>query len=263
MSAKFLLTGDCSLSVQMGDTISLEVNRQVRMLLLSLTRQPVEGIKEMVPTYASLMVHYRPEIIRFAQLKEEIEKRLEQMDAVDEESSIVKEIPICYGGELGPDLEDCAAFEKVSVEEFIRMHSQHEYYSYMLGFAPGHAYMARFEEPFHFKRRESPRVRISGGSIVVQLNLSNLIPFDQPCGWNIIGATPLTICDYSREDPFLVHAGDWVKYIPVSRKEYDAIKEDVRLGRYQLKTYPRQSTAAGNSSGKSELSLAAQKRRGK
>lgn len=263
MSAKFLLTGDCSLSVQMGDTISLEVNRQVRMLLLSLTRQPVEGIKEMVPTYASLMVHYRPEIIRFAQLKEEIEKRLEQMDAVDEESSIVKEIPICYGGELGPDLEDCAAFEKVSVEEFIRMHSQHEYYSYMLGFAPGHAYMARFEEPFHSKRRESPRVRISGGSIVVQLNLSNLIPFDQPCGWNIIGATPLTICDYSREDPFLVHAGDWVKYIPVSRKEYDAIKEDVRLGRYQLKTYPRQSTAAGNSSGKSELSLAAQKRRGK
>ena len=263
MSAKFLLTGDCSLSVQMGDTISLEVNQQVRMLFLSLTRQPVEGIKEMVPTYASLMVHYRPEVIRFARLKEEIEKRLEHMNAVVEESSIVKEIPICYGGELGPDLEDCAAFENVSVEEFIRIHSQHEYYSYMLGFAPGHSYMARFEEPFHFKRRESPRVRISGGSIVVQLNLSNLIPFDQPCGWNIIGATPLTICDYNKEDPFLVHAGDWVKYVPVSRKEFDTIREDVRRGTYQLNTYARQNTAPRNSSGNGEHSLAAQKRRGK
>ena len=239
MEAKFLLTGDCSLSVQMGEEISLAVNQRVRMLFLNLTRYPIEGIREMVPTYASLMIHYQPEVVRYEVLKAEIIKRLDHLDSAEEESGIVKEIPICYGGELGPDLEDCAAFEKVSVEEFIRMHSQHEYYSYMLGFAPGHAYMARFEEPFHFKRRESPRVKISGGSIVVQLNLSNLIPFDQPCGWNIVGATPLTICDYRKEDPFLVHAGDWVKYVPVSRKEFDAIKEEVKRGMYRLRTYER------------------------
>ena len=239
MEAKFLLTGDCSLSVQMGEEISLAVNQRVRMLFLNLTRYPIEGIREMVPTYASLMIHYQPEVLRFEVLKAEIVKRLDHLDSAEKESRMVKEIPICYGGELGPDLENCAAFEKVSVEEFIRMHSQHEYYSYMLGFAPGHAYMARFEEPFHFKRRESPRVRISGGSIVVQLNLSNLIPFDQPCGWNIVGATPLTICDYQKEDPFLVHAGDWVKYVPVSRKEFDAIKEEVKRGMYRLRTYER------------------------
>ena len=226
MEAKFLISGDSAISVQMGSEISLEVNQLVRMLFLDLTKNPIEGIVEMVPTYASLMVHYRPEKIRYDQLKEEIERRLLSMEQVEEESHIVKEIPICYGGELGPDLEDCAAYENVSVEEFIRMHSGHEYYSYMLGFAPGHAYMARFEEPFHFKRRETPRVRIPGQSIVVQLNLSNLIPFDQPCGWNIIGATPLTICDYTKEDPFLVHAGEWVRYVPVSLREYHKIKED-------------------------------------
>ena len=191
MEAKFLISGDSAISVQMGSEISLEVNQLVRMLFLDLTKNPIEGIVEMVPTYASLMVHYRPEKIRYDQLKEEIERRLLSMEQVEEESHIVKEIPICYGGELGPDLEDCAAYENVSVDEFIRMHSGHEYYSYMLGFAPGHAYMARFEESFHFKRRETPRVRIPGQSIVVQLNLSNLIPFDQPCGWNIIGATHL------------------------------------------------------------------------
>ncbi|MCI9593139.1 MAG: 5-oxoprolinase subunit PxpB [Lachnospiraceae bacterium] len=239
MEAKLLLTGDCSLSVQMGEEISLAVNQRVRMLFLNLTTCPIEGVREMVPTYASLMIHYQPEVLRFEVLKAEIVKRLDHLDSAEKESRMVKEIPICYGGELGPDLENCAAFEKVSVEEFIRMHSQHEYYSYMLGFAPGHAYMARFEEPFHFKRRESPRVRISGGSIVVQLNLSNLIPFDQPCGWNIVGATPLTICDYQKEDPFLVHAGDWVKYVPVSRKEFDAIKEEVKRGMYRLRTYER------------------------
>ena len=239
MEAKFLISGDSAISVQMGSEISLEVNQLVRMLFLDLTKNPIEGIVEMVPTYASLMVHYRPEKIRYDQLKEEIERRLLSMEQVEEESHIVKEIPICYGGELGPDLEDCAAYENVSVEEFIRMHSGHEYYSYMLGFAPGHAYMARFEEPFHFKRRETPRVRIPGQSIVVQLNLSNLIPFDQPCGWNIIGATPLTICDYTKEDPFLVHAGEWVRYVPVSLRESHKIKEDVRQGPYRLKTYTK------------------------
>lgn len=239
MEAKFLISGDSAVSVQMGSEISLEVNQLVRMLFLDLTNDPVEGIVEMVPTYASLMIHYRPEKIQYSRLKEEIEGRLGSMEQVEEGSRIVKEIPICYGGELGPDLEDCAAVENVSSKEFIRMHSEHEYYTYMLGFAPGHAYMARFEEPFHFKRRETPRVRIPGQSIVVQLNLSNLIPFDQPCGWNIIGATPLTICDYTKKDPFLVHAGEWVRYVPVGRREYEKIKEDVRRGTYRLKTYEK------------------------
>lgn len=241
MEAKFLISGDTAISVQLGDEISLDVNQKVRGLLSELTKNPVTGVTEMVPTYASLMVHYKPQVIRFGELKGEIEKRLKSLEGVKDEGGIVKEIPICYGGELGPDLEDCARFEDVSVEEFIRMHSEHEYYTYMLGFAPGHAYAARFEEPFHFKRRESPRVKIAGQSIVAQLNLSNLIPFPQPCGWNIVGGTPLTICDYSKEDPFLVHAGDWIKYIPVSQREYEKIRSDVQKGTYRVKTYTKRA----------------------
>lgn len=239
MEAKFLPVGDCAVSVQMGNEISLEINQLVRALCQDLTRNPLEGITEMVPTYSALMVHYRPDIIGYEEVKEKIRARMEHMEKAKEQSRIVKEIPICYGGELGPDLEDCAAFENVSPEEVIRMHSEHEYLAYMLGFAPGHAYMSRFEEPFHFKRRESPRVRIPGRSIVAQLYQSNFIPFDQPCGWNILGMTPLTVCDYSREEPFLVQAGEWVKFLPVSRREYDLIRKDVERGTYRVKTYEK------------------------
>lgn len=239
MDVKFLIVGDSAMSVQMGSEISLEVNEKVRKLLANLNERPIEGIVEMVPTYSSLMIHYRPEKITYENLKNEIENRLNESTKVEALSQIIKEIPICYDDEFGPDLKDCATFEKVSVKEFIRMHSEHEYYAYMLGFAPGHAYKARFEEPFHFKRRETPRVRIPGGSIVAQLNLSNFIPFPQPCGWNIVGGTPLTICDYKREDPFLVHAGEWVKYMPVTSKEYALIKRDAEKGRYQIKTYTK------------------------
>lgn len=245
MEGKILAVGDSAVSVQLGSEISLDVNQKVRKLFINLTEKPLDGVVEMVPTYAALMIHYRPDKILFRQMKEEIEERLRKLEdsqqTVQEGGRIVKEIPICYDRDLALDLEACAEFEHISVEEFIRIHSGHEYYCYMLGVAPGHPYMARFDEPFHFKRRENPRVRISGGSVVAQLNQSNLIPFDQPCGWNIVGATPLTICDYKKEDPFLVHAGDWIKYVPVDRKEYDRIKEEDQKGTYRVKTYEKRA----------------------
>ena len=235
MDIKILMSGDQAVSVQMGSEISLEVNRKVLMLLEAIKKSPIPGVREMVPTYASLMIHYDPSVISLLKLEEEIMNRAENMSDIGETKKIIREVPILYGGELGPDLELCAELEGTTVEEVIRKHSTHDYYVYMLGFAPGHPYSARFEEPFSFKRRDTARVKIPGGSVVVQLNLSDLIPFEQPCGWNIIGSTPLTICDYRKEDPFLVHAGEWIRYIPVTEKEYQEIRRADEAGTYKVK----------------------------
>lgn len=234
MEPRFLITGDCAISVQMGEEISLEVNRKVLALQNELTEHPIEGITEMVPTYASLMIHYHPRKIRAKQFMEEIKSRFGNMKTAEKQEKVIREIPILYGGALGPDLELCAELEHTTTEEVIRKHSQHDYYVYMLGFAPGHPYSARFEEPFSFKRRETARINIPARSVVVQQNLSDLIPFDQPCGWNIIGSTPLTICDYKKEDPFLVHAGEWVRYKPVTQAEYDRIRKEDEAGTYKV-----------------------------
>lgn len=239
MAVRFLVAGDKAVSVQFGSEISLELNARVRMLQTELQNNPLPGVTETVPTYSSLIVHYRPEMIRYRELVKELEKRMEHMTSVSVGTEYIKEVPVLYGGTLGPDLEYCAELEQVSTEELIRMHSEHDYYVYMLGFAPGHPYMARFEEPFHFKRREFPRVKIPGRSIVVQQNLSDLIPFEQPCGWNIIGTTPLDICNFAKEDPFLLQAGDWVKHIPVTEREYEMIRRDVENGTYRVKTYEK------------------------
>lgn len=223
--------------VQLGDSISLEVNARVLALQHSLEDQPIEGVTETVPTYASLMIHYLPEVVEYDALEQEVAARAANLhvDTTANQRKVIKEVPICYGGELGPDLELCAQLQGTTTDEIIRMHSSHDYYVYMLGFAPGHPYSARFEEPFKFKRRETARVSIPGRCVVVQQNLSDLIPFEQPCGWNIIGMTPLDICDFDKEDPFLVHAGEWVRYIPVDRAEYDKIRAEVEAGTYKVK----------------------------
>lgn len=237
MDVRFLIAGDRAVSVEFGKVICLETNEKVRMLEEKRKESPIDGVVEVVPTYCSLIVHYRPEVILYDELIQALKERLENMHSVQKKKKIVKEIPILYGGETGPDLEYCAQLEQTSTEEIIRKHSEHEYYVYMLGFAPGHPYMARFKEPYSFKRRESPRVKIPARSVVVQLNLSDLIPFEQPCGWNIIGSTPLDICNFDKEDPFLLSAGDWVRHVPVTKEEYDRIRRDVENGTYQVKTY--------------------------
>ena len=129
-----------------------------------------------------------------------------------------------------------------TLEEIVRIHSQSDYYVYMLGFAPGHPYGARMENPFSFKRRPTPRVKIPAGSIVVQLGLSDIIPFDQPCGWNIIGTTPVPAYDPRKENPFLLQAGQWMRHVPISREEFAAIRRQVEAGTYVPKTCRKEKT---------------------
>lgn len=230
MNVRFLNAGECCVTVSFGNEVSIELNTRVRMLKEELERNPIDGVLETVPTYCALSVHYDPCLIRRKKLEEELSKSIIKMRPVKTTDKDIKVVPVYYGGETGPDLEYCAELEGISPDELIRKHSEHEYYVYQLGFSPGHPYMARAEEPFSFKRRETPRVDIPAHSVVVQTNLTNITPFHQPSGWNIIGSTPLNITDFHRDKPFFFEAGDRVKIKPVSKAEYDGIlSEEERI----------------------------------
>ena len=232
--------GDQALLVEFENKISIEVNQKVVALKRALEEQRLFGVGEMVPTYRSLLLHYDPLKADPEQLKEAIAQSVRHLDLSALPKAIVTEIPVLYEGEYALDLEEIARIEGKTEEEIIRIHSQSDYYVYMLGFAPGHPYTARFENPFSFKRRETPRVKIPAGSIVVQLGLSDIIPFEQPCGWNIIGTTPLLACDYRKDNPFLLKAGQWIRHIPVDKAEFLDIKRQVELGCYQPRTYEKE-----------------------
>lgn len=232
------LCGDCAVTVEFENEISIEINRKVIALKYRIEGECVPGIRELVPSYRSLLIHYDPLRIPYNELESLVEGWTGSMGEVDLPKPVITEIPVLYEGE---DIEEIARIEKKTVEEIIKIHSQSDYFVYMLGFAPGHPYTARFEHPFTFKRRESPRVRIAGGSIVVQQGLSDIIPFDQPCGWNIIGMTPIKVCDYRKENPFLLRAGQWIRHIPVSRAQYEDIKAQADAGTYVCRTYEKEA----------------------
>jgi len=238
--AKIRLAGDQALLVEFEPEISIAVNMKVRSLQYALEQLKLPGVTELVPTYRSLLIHYDSSILAYRELTQNIESQLANLGAVSLPKAIVTEIPVLYEGEYAPDLEEIARIEHKTVPEIIRIHSQSYYFVYMLGFAPGHPYTARFENSFSFKRRPTPRVSIPGGSIVVQLALSDIIPFEQPCGWNIIGTTPVLACDYRKSQPFLLKAGQWIRYVPIDRAQYNDISRQVELGTYQCKTYEKE-----------------------
>lgn len=234
--------GDSAVLVEFENEIGIETNAKVRSLMFSLERRPFAGMRELTPAYRSLLIQYDPCAVKSGAVREFVGQSLANLRSVTLPKPVITEIPVIYDPEFAPDIEEIARIEDKTVEEVIRIHSGSDYFVYMLGFAPGHPYTARFENPFSFKRRESPRVRIDGGSVVVQLALSNIIPFDQPCGWNIIGTTPVLVCDYRREKPFLLKAGQWIRHIPIGRDEYFDIKRRVELSEYVCRTYEKEGT---------------------
>ena len=143
------------------------------------------------------------------------------------------EIPVCYGGEYGPDIANIAEHAGLSEEEVIRVHSSRDYLIYMLGFLPGFTYLGGLDERLHTPRLANPRIRIPAGSVGIGGSQTGIYPLDSPGGWQLMGMTPVKTYDPSREMPILVEAGDYIRFVPVDEAEYFRIKEAVDRGEYQ------------------------------
>ena len=92
----------------------------------------------------------------------------------------------------------------------------------MIGFTPGFPYMGTVDERLTTQRKTQPRLQVSPGSVAIAGNQTGIYPFATPGGWNIIGRTPINIFDLQKENPFLLKAGDEVKFIPVTKEVFEA-----------------------------------------
>ncbi len=238
-NVRFLLTGDTSLTVEFGNEISEAINHDIRAYKIALEKAGLPGIVELVPTYRSLMVHYDPAVLPYQKLRERLEKLLDDMGEIEIPPSPVLEIPVLYGGEMGPDLPFVAEHAGLSEEEVIRIHSSTEYLIYMLGFTPGFTYLGGMSEKIATPRLKQPRVKIPAGSVGIAGTQTGVYPIDSPGGWQLIGRTPVKMYDPDRETPILPEAGQYIKFYPVTQEEYDAIRKEVDAGTFVLKTHAR------------------------
>lgn len=180
------------------------------------------GIVDLVPSYTTLLVvfdddHYD----RFAIFKT-IRQTIEAIDpndfSVKDQREVV--IPVYYGKEVGPDIEDVARHCKLSIDEVIQRHSETTYRAYAIGFTPGFAFLGNTPDELHVPRKTTPRLKVPIGSVALAENQTAVYPSVTPGGWQIIGRTPVNLIDWGSKNLALIAMGDSVRFEPISRDEF-------------------------------------------
>lgn len=213
--------GDRSLIVELGDEIDRRLNRDVRRLYYSLKNRDIEGVIELLPCYASLMIVFDPLRISLSTLKSLCLRLLQSPDSTAIPNPKTVEIPVVYGGECGPDLGYVATYHRITPEAVIRYHAQTTYYVYMIGFTPGYPYMGEVPEEIATPRRETPRTRVPKGSVGIAQRQTGVYPVESPGGWQIIGRTPMGLFDPRAWPPTPLETGDSVRFYPIEREAFD------------------------------------------
>lgn len=237
---RYLVSGDSSVCVEFGNEISPDINRKIRAFKIAVEKSGIPGIVETVPTYRSLLVHYKPEVIGYKAITEKFKSLMGTLDNIEIPPPTVIEIPVLYGGEMGPDIENVASHNGKTVEEVIKIHTSQEYLIYMIGFIAGFPYLGGMSKEIATPRLKEPRVKIDGGSVGIAGEQTGIYPLDSPGGWQLIGRTPLKLYDAEREKPVLLEAGQYIKFRSITQKEFDATVKAVEDGSYKYVTYDKE-----------------------
>lgn len=230
MSERIVPAGDRALLVQLGDRIDPALHDRVLRLYASLQAEPPPGVEEVVPGYASVLVYYDPLATRPAALAGQLRRRLEALPALPLPPAALVELPVCYGGEFGPDLPEVARRTGLAPEEVVRRHAAPTYRVYCLGFLPGFAYLGGLDPLLAVPRRDTPRVRVPAGAVGIGGRQTGVYPVASPGGWHLIGRTPARLYLPERTPPCLLRPGDRVRFVPVSPEEFHALAAAAERG---------------------------------
>jgi len=219
--------------ITLGRTIDEATHRVVRAASARLDAAPLAGVIDVVPAFVSIAVHYDPAAVPgdptvppFERVAAALRQALADLRPDEAREARLVEIPVCYGGDLGPDLEEVARRHAMSTGEVVRLHSNAVYLVYMVGFMPGFAYMGGLPAKLVTPRRSSPRAAVPARSVGIGGEQTGVYPMESPGGWNLIGRTPLEIFDASRKPATLLSAGDRVRFRAIPLEEYRALRPE-------------------------------------
>lgn len=214
--------GDSAVVIAVGAGLDDAVVARVRAIAGAIERDPPQGTIEIVPAFSTVTVYYdAAHVADFGVLCAAIESRAQRAEAaVPAQSGRLVEIPVCYGGEFGPDLGDVAVRAGLTPEEAVVCHHGGRYFVQAIGFLPGFGYLGGLPGQLHTPRRSTPRTQVPAGAVGIGGALTGAYPLVSPGGWNLIGRTPLKLFDAARPDPALLHPGDRVHFKPISPEEF-------------------------------------------
>jgi KipI family sensor histidine kinase inhibitor len=218
--AEFEAIADDALVLRLGDRIDPSTNAHVPELCERIRDQRPLWLRDLVPAYASVGVFFDPLLIEADAVSAFLRATLAALPMGAARAGVAArtiEIPVVYGGEAGPDLENAGAELGMRPDDLARRHSAGEYTVAMIGFAPGFAYLLGLDPALALPRLATPRPSVPAGSVGIGGTQTGIYPRESPGGWRLIGRTPLTLFDPSRDEPALLAPGDRVRFVAVDQ----------------------------------------------
>ncbi len=212
--------GDQALFIEFGAEISSRINRQVHEFARRAGAHKIRGIGEMIPSYGSVLVYYDPLLLSFSETASWVKEFLNPEPLDTESPAKIKEVPVLYGGEFGPDISFVADNNQIPVDEVIRLHTGERYLVYVVGFSPGFAAMGSVPLKIQAPRLASPRTKVPAGSVGIGGQQTGIYAVESPGGWQLIGRTPLTLFDLHKNPPSYFQAGDYARFYAIDEKEF-------------------------------------------
>lgn len=226
--------GDAAAVVDFGGGISADTLRRLQALGQQLAARPFAGLRETVPAYTTLTVFYDPWLVHQAspqppheQVAAWLRERLAAAEAASETHPLppeTVEIPVCYGGEYGPDLAAVAAHVGLPASEVVSRHAAPTYLVHLLGFLPGFPYLGGLDARLATPRRATPRALVPAGAVGIAGAQTGIYPLASPGGWQLIGRTPLRLFDPAWPQPTRLRAGQQLRFVPISAGEFEKMR---------------------------------------
>ncbi|RXJ00252.1 5-oxoprolinase subunit PxpB [Anaerobacillus alkaliphilus] len=226
--------GDSAVRVAFGNQISKEINRDIRSFCELLKAEQPTGVIEWTPSYTAVTIYYLPKLATYDEIVAQVSELLAKIDQVTISKSRRVFVPVCYGGEYGPDIAQVADHNDLLMEDVIKIHTAENYLVYMLGFTPGFPYLGGMSKAICTPRQAVPRMNVPAGSVGIADEQTGIYSLSTPGGWQIIGRTPLVLYDGHRDKPALFEAGDYIKFCSIKQSEYQKIEFLVERNMYEL-----------------------------
>ena len=229
LSPTFFDCAESALLVDFGSPYDKGMSLAILGLGDRLESSGLEGLRETVPALSSLLIIFDPLVLTRDRLVTEIEKLCEVPNEKLGKAQ-TWEIPVTYGGQRGPDLEELVRLTGLTAGQAISLHAEPLYHVYMLGFMPGFAYLGDLPDRLRLPRRSTPRSNVPSGSVAIASDLTAIYPLESPGGWHLIGWTPVALWDMARQQEPLLRPGDQVRFKPISSAEAEKLCARVEAG---------------------------------
>ena len=218
--------GDSAVVVSFPEYIDPVINAHCVALACEIRNRRFPWIRDVVEAYASVTVYIDPLAVEDDTPVEIVRGLAITAVGLAEEPPPLR-LPVCYGGEYGPDILEVSRYAQCSERDVVRRHSSVTYRVYMLGFLPGFAYLGKVDRLIAIPRRKNPRLVVQAGSVGIAGQQTGVYPSQSPGGWQIIGRCPKRVIDWSKKNPFLLGTGKRVRFDPVGEDEYQRLQESV------------------------------------